>query len=863
MLLPILHPGRPFFTVARLLVLTTLVLPCSAEQPPVVLYEFGGTGALVQDTSVMGKPVHLSIGKPKLVRRQSGVIQLQGKTSVATQSKPDKPSRSIKKSGQMTIEVWLTPGNLTQAGPARIVTLSTDTSNRNFTLGQDKDRIDVRLRTTKTDKNGLPSLASAKKSLRKSLTHVVFTRARDGKTRLFLDGKKAAEGAAKGDFSNWDGNARLAIGDEVSGGRGWTGKLHRVAIYDHAHSESDVRRHFQRGLETAPRNKPPSKESLAAAHFQRKIAPLLSKHCLECHDITSAKGDLVLDRKETAFDDAIIPGDSENSPLWISVEDDTMPHNRAPLTGEEKGLLKKWIDDGASWSLTRIDPADYLNDAEKSESYIRRLTVDEYIRSVQVAVDVDIAYQAKKRLPPDLRADGFSNTAYNLTIDLGHVEAYNRLAKQIVAQMDPPAFAKRFWGTPKLTDNDMRGLIQKMGTWILRGPLDDREIVFYRGISTTAAAAGGDYGDAVGATIQAMLQSPRFLYRIENQNADGSTDYIDDYQLASRISYILWGSPPDSKLMEAASDGELSDPEVVAQHVSRMMEDDRAIVRSKDFLSQWLNLDHLRSLSPDSKRFPNWDDRLAAQMREETLTFFEHVAWKKKQPLSKLLDAQVTFCSAELAKHYSMEPTGTGIQEYDLSDVPERGGLLTQGSLLTIGGDDASMVTRGLFVLNQLLRGVVNDPPPCVDTTPVPTKAGVTARTIAQARLDNEACGGCHVRFEPLAFGLEKYDGLGAFHDKDEYKNDLREDGNVLIPGTADAIEFKNSKQLMNLLASSDRVQETLVWKLAQFAIGRPLTANDSETIRKIHAKSKEKGGTYQAILTEITISPLVNPSSL
>lgn len=847
--------------IASVLVVLCDVTWCFSAQPPIVLYEFSQTSGVVTDSSTTGPPLNLEIAKPNLVSRDDHRMTLSGKTSIISKSKPDKLTRAVVDSGELTIEVWLTPGKLNQSGPARIVTFSSDPSNRNFTLGQEKDRFDIRLRTTKTDRNGLPSLASPPKTVRQALTHVVFTRSRDGKTTIYVDGKQVASGNAKGSFSNWDGNARLAIGDEVSGGRPWSGKLHRVALYADHLSGRDVTERFKLGLKALPTPKPPTPEELAAIHFQRNIAPLLSKHCLECHDIASAKGDLALDRKSSAFAGAIVPGDAAASPLWIAVDDNSMPHNRSPLAQAEKDLIRNWIDNGATWSLDWIDPADYLHDADTSETYVRRLTVDEYIRSVKVAVDVDIDYQARKRLPPDLRADGFNNTAYNLTVDLGHVEAYNRLAKQIVSQMNPPAFAKRFWGQARLTDNDMRGLIQKMGTWILRGPLDDDEIVFFRGISTTTASAGGDYGDAVAATIEAMLQSPRFLYRIENQKPDGDETYIDNYQLASRISYILWGSPPDSELLDAASDGQLSDPEVVAKHVARMMSDERAVVRSKDFISQWLNLNHLHSLRPDPKRFPDWTETLANQMREETLAFFEQVVWKDKRPLANLLDAQITFCSPELAKHYGLQPTGPGIQKYDLSNVSERGGLLTQGSLLTIGGDDASMVTRGLFVLNQLLRGVVNDPPPCVDTTPVPTKAGVTARTIAQARLDNEACGGCHARFEPLAFGLEKYNGLGAFLQRDEHDNKLREDGNLLVPGQAEPVTFENSKDLMALLASSERVQETLVWKLAQFAVGRPLTSTDAQLVREIHASSKKKGGTYQAILTEIIISPLVTPN--
>ncbi|MEM0926418.1 MAG: DUF1588 domain-containing protein, partial [Planctomycetota bacterium] len=230
--------------------------------------------------------------------------------------------------------------------------------------------------------------------------------------------------------------------------------------------------------------------------------------------------------------------------------------------------------------------------------------------------------------------------------------------------------------------------------------------------------------------------------------------------------------------------------------------------------------------------------------------------------LSDLLDAQFTICAPSLAKHYGLKDVKPTTAFYDLSESPERGGLLTQGSVLTIGGDDASTVTRGLFLLNQLLRGVVNDPPPCVDTTPVPTSPGSSARMIAEARIKNESCGGCHQRFEPLAFGLSKFDGLGGFREIDEHGNTLRDHGEVLVPGKSKATSFRGSQDLMEFLSQSDRVRESLVWKLAQFAIGRPPTSDDAAVIRKIHRRSQQQGGTYQSILTEIVASELVIPRS-
>jgi hypothetical protein len=195
---------------------------------------------------------------------------------------------------------------------------------------------------------------------------------------------------------------------------------------------------------------------------------------------------------------------------------------------------------------------------------------------------------------------------------------------------------------------------------------------------------------------------------------------------------------------------------------------------------------------------------------------------------------------------------------YDLSHVPGRGGLLTQGSVLTVGGDDASTVTRGLFVMHELLRGIVRDPPPCVDTTPVPTKPGLTQRAIAESRLANQSCAGCHSKFEPLSFALEKFDGLGAYHEVDEHGNKLREDGSILFPGQERAVRYQSAAELMDLLAGSVRVRETLTWKVTQFALGRPLDAEDAPIVARIHDAAQQAGGTYTGLMTAIVTSDLV-----
>jgi hypothetical protein len=801
----------------------------------------------------------------------------------------------------------------------------------------------------------------------------------------------------------------------------------------------------------------------------------------------SKKGRLDLSRKAAAFaggtnGNAIVPGKPADSLLWEHVEAGRMPpKSRLPLSAGDKQLLRDWIAGGAVWPEETADISRFVQDRNAGSAWVRRLTVPEYLETVQAAVGVDVERDTRELLPGDLRADGFSNTAYNLHVDLGHIEAYARLAEIVVRRMDVAAFAARFSKDRDLTDAHLRRVIAGMGKWLLRGPLTEQEIAGFLRVANAVKKEGGDSNEVVRYIVEAMLQSPRFVYRIENQPGD--------HALASRMSYILWGAPPDEALLRAADASELADAGKVEAQVRRMLQDPRAVRQSRRFVAEWLDLDRLDALRPNPKRFPKWDPQLAADMREETLAFFEHVVWTQNRPLPELMNAQVTFLTPRLAEHYGLKRTaapwpgdrppaglvgratrdlqalytfeeaggdtvrdvsgagqplhlriekpsavkwgggqltvtgptliasadpparlidavkqskevtleawvtpanqrqdgpariltlsggpnernftlgqvgtryqvrlrttrtdanglpsvdgptnilytrpthvvytrdaagnarlyidgeekaardvsgdvsnwdgacrlalaneltgdrpwrGTyhlvaiysraltpdevrgnarGLAGYDLSAVPARGGLLTHGSVLTVGGDDASTVTRGLFVLRELLYSGVDDPPPCVDTTPVPPKPGLSQRAITMQRITNQACAACHAKFETIALGLEKFDGVGAYHEKDEHGNTLRDDGEILFPDRDQPTAFRSSAELMDLLAQSERISKGITRKVAQFALGRPLTVADEPAVEAIHAAGRNGDGTYRSLITAVVMSDLV-----
>ena len=817
-----------------------------ATPEPIILYLFEGDSKQILDSSKIAPPVHLDIHDPGAVSRKPGALTLKRSTLIQSSSAPTKLIKAIQHSGEFSLSAWITPANLTQAGPARVISLSKDSSNRNFTLGQDGAKFDTRFRTQSTGANGIPSLSSGRVATGK--THVVFIRARDGQGTLYLNGQKSGQQKFSGALNNWDQNFRLALGNEFTKDRPWLGTFHQIALYATALTAPEIIALYEEGHKAPPPQTPAQRSEYL---FVNHIEPILARHCLECHDSTTTESDLDLSQKRTAFldPDIISAGHLKKSLVWESVESDEMPEKRTPLSPEEKAHLKEWITTGASWTSANIDPAAHLL-LTNQKKFPRRLTLPEYLATVKATTRIDISKEATELLPPDLRTDGFRNTAYNLGVDLEHVEAHVRLADLIVSKLDVEEFAARFSKNRSLTQKPIRPHIEAMGHWLLRGPLDDREVDLYQGIATTVGASGGDFDQAMSYILRGMLQSPRFLYRIEAEGPPTS------YELASRLSYLIWGGPPDQALLEAAKNNSLHQPEALRNHIERMLQDPRAIEQSLAFISEWLNLPHLKNLQPNAKMFPDWKPALADDMRRETLAFARHLLWEEKRPLGDLLNARVTFLTPRLAKHYGLTPQKEDFAKYDLSRTP-RGGLLTQGSLLTIGGDEASMVTRGLFVLHDLLRGSVKDPPAGVDTTPIASAPGMSHRVVAERRMLDESCGGCHAKFEPLAFGLEQYDGLARYSKRDHFGNDLREDGEILIPGTAKLVKYENSRQLMDLLASSPRVRQNIIWKLTQFALGRPIANSDRPHLDTLFQNVQDQQ-TYQNVILHLATSPLI-----
>ena len=389
----------------RVLLLLALLAPALVKggegrtrQGLQALYDFSsGGGDVVRDRSGAESPLDLRIADPGAVEWREGALEVVRPTRIRSEAPALRLNESGRRSSGLTVEAWIAPASLEQEGPARIVTLSRGSSERNFTLGQEAGRYDFRLRTLGTSNNGIPSLASSRDSAALRLSHVVYTRHASGKAVLYIDGKPDSSEEIGGSTFSWHGRFPLTLANEIGSDRPWLGTFHLVAIYSRALLPAEVAAHFGAGP-GAPTPPPEAGTVLTANEnlFNRRIAPLLVGHCLECHDSASRKGGLDLSRRSEALAGgsggaAIVPGRPQESYLLESVRSGEMPRKRPPLAEQEIALLERWIAQGADWPIETLDPAAFVHGGEAGENWIRRLTVPEYVASVRSAVGIDIS----------------------------------------------------------------------------------------------------------------------------------------------------------------------------------------------------------------------------------------------------------------------------------------------------------------------------------------------------------------------------------------------------------------------------------------------------------------------------------------
>ncbi len=389
-------------------------------------------------------------------------------------------------------------------------------------------------------------------------------------------------------------------------------------------------------------------------------------------------------------------------------------------------------------------------------------------------------------------------------------------------------------------------IISAFASRAFRRPAAPEEVGRLLSLFEKASKGGGSFETAMKLPLRAILVSPSFLFRVEMSRGE-----LGEHELASRLSYFLWSSMPDAELMALARSGRLR--ATLDAQIERMLGDPRASTLAENFAMQWLQLRRLRELAPDPLAFPQFDEDLRAAMAQEAILFFESVL-RENRPVTDLLDANYTFLNERLARHYGIEGVGGAqMRRVRLSD-PRRGGVLTMAGVLatTSNATRTSPPRRGKWVLETILGAP--PPPPLPDAGTIKENAADAAQVSLRRRLEqhrqNVKCAPCHALMDPLGFGFENYDAVGAWREKDEA-------GPVDTAATLpDGRAFKGPVELkVLLLAQRDDFVRCLGEKLMTYALGRGVEYYDGPDIRAIGAAAAADGYRLSAMVKAVAKS--------
>jgi hypothetical protein len=398
--------------------------------------------------------------------------------------------------------------------------------------------------------------------------------------------------------------------------------------------------------------------------------------------------------------------------------------------------------------------------------------------------------------------------------------------------------------TPRCARTILTSLLERA----YRRPVTEAEIAAKLALVTLAQREGDTFQEGIRLALQAILASPNFLFRIES---DPSAQ-VSDIELASRLSYFLWASMPDPDLMKLAKSGELRRPPVLEAQVRRMLADVKAYNLVDNWAAQWLQLRNLGRTKPDPTRFPKVDDELLDAMRTETNMFIEAII-REDRSILDIIDAPFTFLNGPLARHYGITGVdGEAFQRVTL-DGAQRSGVLTQAAILTVASypTRTSIPVRGKWVMENLLG---TPPPPPPDSVPSLNESNVGIEVSLRQRLEQHrrdpSCSPCHNVMDPIGFGLENYDAVGAWRTMDG-KFPIESSGTL-----PDGRTFSGSRELKAILkGQSDQFVRNVTEKLLTYSLGRGLERFDRPTVDAISRQVAANNYRFSSLVLEVVKS--------
>jgi len=564
----------------------------------------------------------------------------------------------------------------------------------------------------------------------------------------------------------------------------------------------------------------------AMKKFKEQVSPFITAYCSRCHGDRRQKGG-------ARFDYALkTPAVPSFRTLWkkaaahLRARDMPPPDEKQPSDAERK-MFVDWV--AGVKHLSPKDPGEFV---------IHRLTKVELGNTLRDLFGVDPSIAGD--LPDEVPGAGYTNSVSPLLL-----ERVLLIANDVLARMPKEYLA-----------GDSRQTATSLARKAYRRPATDAEIDVLMRVYALAVERGRSHPDAMRLLVKAVLVSPQFLFITpDKEAAEGDIVPLGDHQLASRLSYLLWSTMPDAELSALADKGTLHEPEVLAAQARRLIADPRSRALFDGFGAQWLGLDKLAGKTFDAAKFPQMTPALRAAMLDEARLFFESVL-RENRSLATFTDGDYAFVNETLAPIYGLEGVkGPEMRRVPVTD-PNRGGVLGMAGVLatTSFPTRTSPVNRGVWVLEQILGEHVPPPPADVPTleNQDPKKVEhLTLRQRTELHRTHPTCASCHQVLDPIGFGLENFDAIGRWREKDEGGGAIDASGE--LPGD---VRFGSPKELKRIVAARrDDMARNLTSRLLAYALGRGLDGYDEIIVERIAKAVARDGYRMETLVVAIATS--------
>lgn len=593
-----------------------------------------------------------------------------------------------------------------------------------------------------------------------------------------------------------------------------------------------------------------AKQQEAKTAYDQKVIPFLQTYCSSCHGQRRFKGNVTFQFALKA------PGSANFRKLWL----DSVANVQAGDMPPEDADKKPSAEERAAFAAG-ISSLKYLSPRDPGTFVPRRLNRVEYGNTLAELLGVSPAVAAD--LPAEVFGAGYLNSLSPLLMERYLAITNMVLSQALAPEGQPPTSAqKRLFGDAvfdsKAPSEEPRRVVERLAKMVYRRPASREEVSVLLQVFDLGKSKNLSQTACFNLVLKAALLSPQFLF-ITPSSVNAPTEPVvalEDHHLASRLSYFLWSAPPDAELVSLADAEKLHEPETLRGQVRRMLQDRRARALFDGFGAQWLGVDKLPEKTFDAAKFPEMTPALRAAMVEEVRLNFEEIL-RGNLSLKTFLENETTFLNGPLAavygKEYAME--GDLMRPVRLHSA-RRGGILTMPGILaaTSMASRTSPVIRGVWVLEQILGEHVPPAPPNVPSLEKQDKSSVARLTLRQRtelHRSNAVCANCHKLLDPIGFGLENFDAIGRWRDRDD--SGVAIDSAGELPGGA---RFNSPEELKRILAErTGDVCRSLSSKMLAYALCRPLEGYDQIVADQIAEQTAADGYRMQTLVCAIVTS--------